>query len=124
MKKVLGLIGAGLIAGAVIYVIWDITKKTKDEGVTTSKKDCVDASLDNSVSIMNKDDIHNDDFDSAKSLSISTISDRHEEASKIIKDAVENIYKRSEIPDDENCNLKQISDELDELLGEEKRWTN
>lgn len=121
MKKALGLIGVGLIAGAVIYVIWDKTKKTKNERVTTSEKDYVDISFDNSVSIIKNHDIQNDndDFDSAKSSSISTISDRHEEASKIMKDAVEHICKRSEISEDEKCNLKQISDELDELLGEE-----
>ena len=47
------------------------------------------------------------------------MSARHEEASKIMKDAVEIIYKRSELSEDENRDLEQISDELDELLREE-----
>ena len=36
-----------------------------------------------------------------------------------MKDAVEIIYKRSELSEDENRDLEQISDELDELLREE-----
>ena len=41
---------------------------------------------------------------------------RHEEASSIMKEAVDIICSRSEISEDENRDLDQISDELDELL--------
>ncbi|PEP14025.1 hypothetical protein [Bacillus wiedmannii] len=120
MKNALGIIGIGLIAGAVVYILLN---KTKVNIVTASKKDSVNVSPDNSVSIINQNDFHNDsaEFDNVKSSTISTMSARHEEALKIMKDAVETICKRSEVSEDENLELEQISDELDELLSEELR---
>ena len=44
---------------------------------------------------------------------------RHENASKVMKDAVEIIYNRSKVAENENSYLEQISDELDELLSED-----
>lgn len=120
MKKALGIIGIGLITGAVVYILLN---KTKVDTVTASKKDSVNVSPDNSVSMIKQNDIHNNsaEFDNVKSSTISTMSARHEEASKIMKDAVEIICKRSEVSEDENRELEKISDELDELLSEELR---
>ncbi len=121
MKKALGIIGVGLIAGVVIYVLWNKTHKTKADAVATPEKEPADNSSDNSISIINHNNLYeeNDEFSKAKSSSINAMSARHEEASKIMKDAVEIIYKRSELSEDENRDLEQISDELDELLREE-----
>lgn len=121
MKKTLGIIGIGLIAGAVVYVLLNKTKKPKDDVTAAHKKDSDDISSGNSVSIINSNNVYggSDEFDNVKSSTISTMSTRHEEASKIMKNAVEIICKRSEISENENRDLEQISDELDELLGEE-----
>lgn len=121
MKKTLGTIGIGLIAGAVVYVLLNKTKKPKDDATAAPKKDSADISSGNSVSIINPNNAYggSDEFGNVKSSTISTMFTRHEEASKIMKDAVEIICKRSEISKNENRDLKQISDELDELLGEE-----
>ena len=51
--------------------------------------------------------------------SINKIAQRHQEAASVMKDAVDIINKRSEVSEDENHELEQISDELDELLREE-----
>lgn len=120
MKKALGIVGIGLIAGAVVYILLN---KTKVDIVTASKKDSVNVSPDNSISIINQNDIHkdSDELDNVKSKTKSTMSARHDEASKIMKDAVEIICKRSEVSEDENRELEQISEKLDELISEELR---
>lgn len=121
MKKELGIIGVGLMAGAAAYVLLNIIKETKDDTHTKPEKDYVDNLVDKSIPTMVVNNNNNDsaEFNNVKSSAISTISSRHQEASKIMKDAVETIYKRSEILEDESCELEQVSDELDKLLSEE-----
>lgn len=121
MKKVLGIFGIGLLAGVVVYLLLNKSKKSKDDNATFSAHEIADAPPYNSVSLINQNDIHNDSvvLDNVKSSTINTMFTRHEVASKIMKDAVEIICKRSEISEDENSDLEQISDELDELLSEE-----
>lgn len=121
MKKVLGIFGIGLITGAVVYLYLNKSKKSKDNSATSSVHEIVDAPPYTSVSIIDQNDIHNDGvkLENVKSSTINTMSIRHEEASKIMKDAVGIICKRSKVIENENSDLEQISDELDELLSEE-----
>lgn len=117
MKKVLGLIGVGLIIGSAVYMLFNKNKKKKDIINTSSE----DFSLDDTVSIINQNDTYADSagFEDVKASAVGTIYTRHEEASNIMKEAVDIICSRSEISEDENCDLDQISNELDELLREE-----
>jgi len=121
MKKTLGIIGIGLIAGVAVYELLNKAKKTKDDATTKAKKDAVDVSSDNSTTKFNPNNVYSDsdELGKVKFSTINTMSSRHEEASKIMKDAVEIICKRSEITEDENRDLDEISDSLDELLGDE-----
>lgn len=117
MKKVLGIIGIGLIAGVAVYVLLNKEEKTKNNINTCSD----DLSSDNTVSIINQNDTHSENagFEDVKTSAVRTMYTRHEEASNIMKEAVDIICSRSEISEDENRDLDQISDELDELLREE-----
>ena len=121
MKKVLGIFGIGLITGVVVYLLLNKSKKSKDVNATSYVQEIADAPPYNSVSIIDQNNIRDEsvEFENVKSLTKNTLSTRHEEASKIMKDAVEIICKRSEISKDENSDLEKISDELDELLSEE-----
>lgn len=47
------------------------------------------------------------------------MTDRHEEAAQIMKEAVDIICRNSEVSEDAGKELEQISAELDELLSEE-----
>ena len=58
MKKALGIIGVGLIAGVVIYVLWNKTHKTKADAVATPEKEPADNSSDNSISIINHNNLY------------------------------------------------------------------
>ena len=64
MKKALGIIGVGLIAGVVIYVLWNKTHKTKADAVATPEKEPADNSSDNSISIINHNNLYeeNDEY--------------------------------------------------------------
>lgn len=117
MKKVLGLIGVGLIIGSAIYMLFN-KKKKKKNSINTSPED---DSLDDTVSTNYQNDtyIENTGFEDVKASAVGTIYTRHKEASNNMKEAVDIICSRSEISEDKNCDLDQISNELDELLREE-----
>lgn len=121
MKKVLGLIGIELVAGAVIYVLLNRKEKAKKSSGVHSENNPETFSADNTVSIITPNDTRDDgiEYEEKKASAAESIHARHEEASNIMRKAVEIICKRSEISENENRDLEQISDELDELLGEE-----
>lgn len=112
MKKWLGLIGFGAIAGALVYfflnkkekVDFDKTEIKEDNSDTSKKDDVTEVEL---------------EFVSTKNESVKEMSERHEDAAQVMKDAVDIICKRSEVAEDENNDLEQISEELDELLKED-----
>ena len=119
MKKLLGIIAIGLVAG--VSFSFFLNKKEKKKNNINTHLD--DFSQDNTVSIVNQNNSHvdNTEFKYIKESSIENMHTRHEEASKIMKEAVDIIYSRTEIFEDENSDLSKISDELDELLREDKR---
>ena len=122
MKKMFGIIGIGLVVGVITYVIWNKAQNVKedDANVTADKEDASDSTSEKS----DLGDIHQngeveEELIIAKKSSEDVIATRHEEAAKIMRDAVDIICKRSEVPEDENNELEQISDELDKLMNEE-----
>ena len=122
MKKMFGIIGIGLVVGVVAYVIWDKTKNVKkeDSSVAPDKEEYSDAVTEKKVVNVAKEKAEaEEEFVVEKSVVADEITARHEETAKIMKEAVDIICQRSEIAEDENTELEQISDELDELLNEE-----
>lgn len=119
MKKALGIIGIGLMGGAAIFFLLNKKQKTKKHINTRSE----DFSSDSTVSTINQNDTHVEKFgfEDVKASAIGNIYTRHEEASNIMKEAVDIICSRTDISEDENRDLDKISDELDELLREDKR---
>lgn len=115
MKKTLAILGAGIIVGAVAYAVWYKINKANQ----TVESDCEDKKGTTSTpNVMNNVAIA-DDVDAVKSAVAQNMAARHEEAAQIMKDAVDIICKRSEVSDDETKELDQISNELDNLIGEE-----
>lgn len=123
MKKILGLLTVGVVAGAIVYVYINDNKvkKTKDISSDTTKIEPVDTKIksSNPITNQNSNDNLNDNLDICKNSTIETISDRHNEAAEVMKDSVEIIYKRSEVSNEEKDELDKISDELDTLLSED-----
>ncbi|MBM6859335.1 hypothetical protein H9X78_02325 [Clostridium saudiense] len=121
MTKVLGIIGIGLVAGSVIYVLLNKKEKTRKNINTQQEEVAEDFSSNNTVSIINRNHTHceNAEFEDIKASAVGNIYTRHEEATNIIKENVDIILSRTKISEDDNHDLDQISDELDELLREE-----
>lgn len=116
MKKVLGIIGIGFIASAAFSFLFNKKEKRKNN-INTSIKEFSSV---NTVPTINKNDIHveNAGLEDVKASAVRNMYTRHEEASKIMKESVDIICSRTEISEDKNSDLEQISDELDELLRE------
>lgn len=118
MKKTLAILVIGAAIGAVAYAVWYRVHK-QDKVV---KGDCEDKinnyHLEDFVSVVADKTTVEADVDTTKSAVVSDIAARHEEAARIMKDAVNIIYKRSEVAEDENNKLEQISNNLDDLLSE------
>ena len=122
MKKMFGIIGIGLVAGVVAYIIWDKTKNVKksESSVVSDKEEYSDAvSEKNVVTVAQGKAEAEEELIMKKSVVADEITARHEEAAKIMKETVDIICPKSEITENENTELEQISDELDELLNEE-----
>lgn len=119
MKKVLAILGAGIVVGTVAYTVW---KKLYTEGKTDTnnfenKNDNINS--DESVpAVVNKTTVE-DDVDVVKNTAVHNMAARHEEAAQVMKDAVDIICKRSKVAEDESEELEQISRELDDLLSED-----
>ena len=110
-----------LIVGATVYGLLNKTEKTKNNINTRPENAPEDFSSNNTVPRINRNDTHGENamFEDVKASAVGTMYIRHEEASNIMKEAVNTICSRLEISEDDNRDLDQISDELDELLREE-----
>lgn len=121
MKKLFGFIGVGLLAGVVTYIV--INKIGKDNNNREMRQnEAADNNLsDKGSAMVNSDNICNakSDFDRVKYSTISTMAARHEEAAKVMKDAVDLICEQSTASEKEDIELDNIAEELNELLSEE-----
>lgn len=122
MNKLFGILGLGIVAGAVAYML--LNKDKNDErGCTddTSPKSETQNSSDTKYS--KSETIYNErtEFENAKASATGTMYTRHKEASDIIREAVSNICTNSEVFEKEDRDLDTLSEELENLLDEEAR---
>lgn len=114
MKKMYSVIGISLGVFLVSYVIWNKSKnKTNgsfDKDEKYKKENIAENIIDNSE--VEREMVI------TKATSVDSIISRHQEAAKVMKDAVDIICKRNEVDADEDEKLEQVSKELDELLKE------
>ena len=114
MKRYLAAIGVGFLAGVVVYAIWTKTQKEKEARQkvqatpTEDRTDFVTSPSEAETTV-----------EFVAQNAAATITNRHEEATQIMKDAVEIICQRSAVSEDEADELDQISDELDALFKED-----
>lgn len=114
MKKMYGFIGISLGVFLVSYVIW---KKSKNEAKDHFDEDENFKKENDRDSIIDNSEVERE-MVITKATSVDSIVLRHQEAAKVMKDAVDIICKRNEIDEDENKKMEQVSKELDELLEE------
>lgn len=117
MKKTLLILGVGVVIGAVTYAVLQGMKKQKATTVDNSDNKQADNQATDPVPTPTQG-VSIDDMETARKSAEDSITERHEEAAQIIKDAVEVILKRIEAPETELEELDQIASGLDDLLSE------
>lgn len=123
MKKVLYVVGAGLVIGGAVIVIFLLNNKKKEQG-HDEDSDCKeqdrkqspveDVSLAEVVSAQEETK-----YDDVKSSAIGNMYSRHEEAATIIKDSVDTIRENVKVSADSNNEIDEVSAELDRMLKED-----
>lgn len=117
MKKIWAIIGLGVAVGAAAYVIWEKSAKVENDVANIPDKKVTQTAKENTVQPAATDGV--DGTDEARNMAANSMAERHEEAAQIMRDAVDMIYRRSEVSEDETAELNRISRELDNLLNEE-----
>lgn len=122
MKKVLYVVGAGLVAGAVatIFYFWVDKKKKVSEKVDECKNfnDKVEEEKDESSSdvIITQDEPV---YEDVKSSSIGSMYSRHEDAATIMSDSVYTIRENIKVSESTNDEIDDVSAELDRMISED-----
>lgn len=107
MDKFLGVIIAGALLGAAVYLI---AKKTGEEEKHQKIAKEADKSFENEKAF--------EEMENKRSYAAETIYERHEEAAEIMKKAVAETLKTEKDLKTGFCDLEEITDELNELLKE------
>lgn len=121
MKKVLYVVGAGLIVGAIatVFHFWNNKKKTSEKiceyknsnGKVEEEKD--EYSID---SVIAQDEPM---YEDAKGFSIGSMYSRHEDAATIMSDLVDAIHENIKVSEHTNDEIDDISAELDRMISED-----
>lgn len=122
MKKVLYVVGAGLVVGTVaatFYFLNNKKKKTSEKaygytsfnGKVEEEKD--ESSID--VTIAQDEPMYED----VKSSAIGSMYSRHEGAATIMRDSVDAIREYIKVSDHTNDEIDDISAELDRMISED-----
>ena len=111
MKKMLGVLGVGAIVGVIAYIYLNKNKNVESEVIGAEMKDFDDQ-------IVPNNNITKEDFLNVKSKVASEVVERHEAAAHIMKDAMDVIYKQVEETEEEDNDLKYVSEGLNDLLEE------
>lgn len=119
MKKLIRILGVSLFASAVAYLLWSKTKMPQSNDAADSQNNPTDKPTGNNTPVPQNTHEEIDDLIDTKSAVVDAISARHEEATQVMKDAIEIICKNSEVTDDVNHELEQMSIELENLLSED-----
>lgn len=119
MKKIIGIMGVSLFIGAVAYLLWSKTQMIQSSIIADTQNNPTDDPVKNNPPVSQNTYTETDELADTKVSVVDTISTRHEEAEQVMKAAIEVICKNSEVTDDINHELEQMSIELENLLSED-----
>ena len=119
MKKAAIIFGVGVVVGIAAIAILSSVNKEKEEAPTTEENKTPNNGPKPTAPTTSTPVSEADRFESEKSSVVSSVTERHEEAAQIIRDAVTIICEKTEQSDSTDKELQQISSELDDLLNEE-----
>lgn len=123
MKKVLYVVGAGLIVSAVATTFYFLNNKKKKNA---SEKACDYNTLDDKVEQENGESstdviiAHNEPvYEDIKSSAIGSMYSRHEGAAIVMSDSVDTIRENIKVSEETNDEIDDISAELDRMIRED-----
>lgn len=120
MKKVLYVVGAGLVVGVVAATFYWMKKKKSFEETCEYKK--FDDNFETDSSESSKDVIiaqNEPVYEDVKSSAIGSMYSRHEDAATIMGDSVDTIRENIKVSEDVNDEIDDISAELDRMISED-----
>lgn len=120
MKKVLYVVGVGLVVGAVAttFYFWNNKKKKNASEEACKYKNSEDKMEEESsvnVIIAQDEPVYED----VKSSAIGSMYSRHEGAATIMSDSVDAIRENIKVSEDTNDEIDDISAELDRMISED-----
>lgn len=122
MKKVLYVVGAGLVVGAVAATFYFWNNKRKN----ASKKACEYKNINDMVT--EEKDVSSKDiiivqgepvYEDAKNSAIGSMYSRHEGAANVMCDSVDAIRENIKVSERTNDEIDDISAELDRMMSED-----
>ena len=116
MKKVLCVIEAGLVVGAVAATLYYMNNKKASEEACEHKK--FDDKFETENSESSKDIIIAQDEPVYEDVKRSMYS-RHEGAATVMKDSVDTIRENIKVSEKTNDEIDEISSELDKMISED-----
>lgn len=111
MKKAVIIFGLGVIAGVAAIAILSTVHREQNTEATTQDATPSEAP----VSPTESSPVEGNE---GVNPAVVTMSERHKEAAKIVKDAITIICENSGVSPETDRKLENISSELDDLLGE------
>lgn len=116
-KIVLGIIGAAIVIGGVVYFVNKAMNSDQDKN-QSNDEDSQDSQNSKKNEMVKSQNVRetDPDLDNVKSEAVETISERHEEAKKVMSEAVNVIFDDTlpETTKNEEAK-KKISEDLDNL---------
>ena len=121
MKKVLCVVGAGLVVGAVAATLYCMNNKKKKVSEEACEHKKFDDKFETENSESSKDVIIVQDepvYEDVKSSAIGSMYSRHEGVANVMSDSVDAIRENIKVSEDTNAEIDDISAELDRMISE------
>ena len=122
MKKVLSVVGAGLIVGAVAATLYWMNNKKKKVSKEACEHKKADDKFETENSESSKDVIIAQDepvYENVKSSAIGSMYSRHEGAATVMRDSVDAIRENIKVSENTNDEIDDVSAELDRMISED-----
>lgn len=122
MKKVLYVVEAGLVVGAVAATLYWMNNKKKKASEEACEHKKFDDKFETENSESSKDVIIAQDepvYEDVKSFAIGSMYSRHEGAATVMRDSVDAIRENIKVSENTNDEIDDISAELDRMINED-----
>lgn len=119
MKKVLCIVGVGLIIGGAAMAIYLLKKEKNNENPECKEPEKKQSPVEDMSLTETAPTQEEPIYEDIKSSTIGSMYSRHEDAATIMRDSVETIRENVKVSTDTNNEIDEVSAELDRMLSED-----